>query len=131
MESTVDGAIPDLDSIATDTYADMFAELEETEESERAAKLKALIGEETFELFENDKPRIWFANNGSWYNSSMKIFTDNHGYMLTRQQLEEGKSYVLYLWSNSRDQMAPDKRVVFKAGKENTDLGVIRLPSYR
>jgi hypothetical protein len=46
-------------------------------------------------------------------------------------KLEPGRVYVLYLWSNSRNELHPDARVVFKAAEGVTDLGAIRMPSYR
>ncbi|MEE9310890.1 MAG: hypothetical protein V3V10_00630, partial [Planctomycetota bacterium] len=132
MQSTADDSVPNLDNVAKKDYANKMTDLEQAKESTQAEKLKALIGEDNYKLFENDKQRQWFANNGSWYNSQMKVFSDDHGYILTRQhKLADGSDYVLYLWSNSRDQMKPDTRIVFKAGKDNTDLGVIRLPSYQ
>ncbi|MHC4839659.1 MAG: hypothetical protein ACYTDT_01705 [Planctomycetota bacterium] len=132
MQEAPDGTVPNLDNHDPLTYADDLNGLIEVEDGKEQEALKKLIGEKNYNAFDTHEQRKWFAENGSWYNPRSKVFTDEHGYVLTRQhKLEAGGAYVLYLWSNSRDQMKPDKRIVFKAGENNTDLGVIRLPSYR
>ncbi|MEE9312246.1 MAG: hypothetical protein V3V10_07505, partial [Planctomycetota bacterium] len=97
-----------------------------------AKKLRETIGYEAFDWFDTDAQRMWFGRHGAWYDTGRKVYSDEHGYVLTRQhELKAGDKYVLYLWSNSRDDQAPDRRIVFEAGKENADLGVIKLPSYK
>ncbi|MDC1142476.1 hypothetical protein OAU50_05250 [Planctomycetota bacterium] len=137
MQNTPDGETPNLDAknldkISALEYAAGLAGLEDVEDTKEDAALKALIGESNYNAFNTSEQRHWFAKHGSWYDTSAKVFSDEHGYVLTRQhKLDEGEAYVLYLWSQSRDQLKPDKRIVFKATKDNTDLGVIRLPSYQ
>ncbi len=76
--------------------------------------------------------QYWFALNGAWYDTANRRYTDHHGYMYTDSPwLAPDSIWVLYLWSNSRDDSAPDRRIVFKATEAVTDLGVIMLPSYR
>ncbi|MBK9974086.1 MAG: hypothetical protein IPP14_04855 [Planctomycetes bacterium] len=114
----------------------------QTEMQERAAyekaldeadeeKLKALIGKTAYEAFEDDDQRRWFARQGTWHADGQPLYSDDHGYIVTAGQgLEPGKIYVLYLWGQSRNDLQPDARIVFKAA-DVTDLGVIRLPSFR
>jgi hypothetical protein len=60
------------------------------------------------------------------------VNTDEHGYGWSEDAgLEPGKLYVLYLWSQSCNDLQPDRRIVFKATEGVTDLGVIALPSYK
>lgn len=82
-------------------------------------------------LLDSDQRR-WFAERGTWYDTTRPIHSEDHGYMLGQKlNLTPGKEYVLYLWSHSRDDLHPDARIVFRAGQGVTDLGAIRLPSYR
>ena len=73
----------------------------------------------------------------AWYDTYRRVRSDPHGYVVATidhveaNTLEPGKRYVLYLWSNRRDDLEPDRRIVFEATSGVTDLGVIRLPSYR
>jgi hypothetical protein len=68
--------------------------------------------------------------HGAWYNTSQKLNSNHAGYMCSDQMLVAGKHYVLYLWSNSRDELQPDRRIDFIAGEGMTDLGVVTLPGY-
>lgn len=111
------------------TITDHAAALD-TEGSARDAALAALIGEEAAALLTTREQREWFARHGAWYNTGSRLWTQEHGYMLHDTVLEPGQIYVLYLWSNSRDDLVPDRRIVFRAAEGVTDLGVIALPSY-
>ena len=73
--------------------------------------------------------RFW--RQGAWYDTHSRHNSDSEGYVLSREQLEPGEVYVLYLWSNSRDDLRPDRRFVFRATTGVNDLGAISLPSYR
>ncbi|MBX3475669.1 MAG: hypothetical protein KF754_14965 [Planctomycetes bacterium] len=96
------------------------------------ASVAALIGPEAASKLSQADHQYWFARNGTWYDGRNQIHSDDHGYMISQAvTLVPGKVYVLYLWSRSRDASYPDARIVFEAGPGVTDLGVIRLPSYR
>lgn len=105
--------------------------LKQAEAAPQEDALRALLGSH-YDRFETDAQRLWFARHGAWYSARNQAHSDEHGYIATQAlKLEPGKVYVLYLWSQSRDQTRPDARIVFKAGPGLTDLGAIRLPSYR
>lgn len=107
-------------------------QLQQAVQEPTETRLRALLGDTVFEAFETDAQRLWFARNGAWYDVARPVRTDDHGYVATQDlTLEPGKVYELYLWSRSRDASYPDARIVFEAGPGVTDLGVIRLPSYR
>lgn len=106
------------------------AEAMATQGEAREAAIEALIGEEAARLLTQPDQREWYAKHGAWYDTSSRMQSQEHGYILHERRLEPGKVYVLYLWSESRDDLKPDRRVVFKATEGVTDLGVITLPSY-
>jgi hypothetical protein len=65
---------------------------------------------------------------GAWYDTHDKDSTDACGYLfLSASKLAPGRRMVLYLWSRSRDDLAPDRRIVFEAAPRVTDLGLIRM----
>lgn len=72
--------------------------------------------------------RAFMRKNGAWYSTFRKLQSDRCGYMDGRFELEPGKRYVLYHWSNSRDELLPDRRIDFVATQRVTDLVV--LPGY-
>lgn len=115
--------------IRWDDHNAYAARLAEVENAPDDAGLRELLGE-AYDLLETTGQRLWLARNGTWYEASRQLRTDLDGYMVSDgKDLESGKVYVLYLWSNSRDDARPDRRVVFKA-ESVTDLGVIDLPGY-
>ena len=73
----------------------------------------------------------WVERNGTWYNTHARALAAGGGYNGLAEALIAGERYTLFLWSNSRDELKPDKRVDFVATEGVTDLGVIVLPSYR
>lgn len=90
------------------------------------------LPERLAELVTDPDARYWLALNRAWYAMHNQVSTDEHGYGWSEDAaLEPGKLYVLYLWSQSCDDLQPDRRVVFQATEGVTDLGVITLPSYR
>lgn len=103
------------------------------------ARLRDYLGKELYDILETTDARLHVAKNGAWYNTNRKLRSDPHGYMVkdtlenghSGLDLEPGKGYVAYFWSNSRDENAPDLRVEFIAADGLTDLGVIPLPSYQ
>ena len=112
-------------------YAAYAAALAAAEAAPTETGLRELLGA-AYDRFETDRQRLWFARQGAWYGQGNRAFGDEHGYIATQKlKLEPGKVYVLYLWSQSRDDNRPDARVVFKAAQGVTDLGAIALPSYR
>lgn len=89
------------------------------------------VGEEFLKLTSEPDDLDYYARRGAWYDSHRRLKSDSKGYLLARGfRLTEGRVYVLYLWSNSRDDLKPDARVVFRAEGELTDLGAILLPTY-
>lgn len=73
--------------------------------------------------------RLW--DRDAWYDTRRKVTGDRDGFVVTTSTgLEPGKTYVLYLWSRSRDDLRPDRRIVFEATPGITDLGVLELPAY-
>ncbi len=84
----------------------------------------------------DDRPdgRLQDGPHDSWHNPQSHHFGDDEGYLVVpadrANAMTAGKDYVLYLWSRSRDANRPDRRIVFRAQKGWTDLGVIRLASY-
>lgn len=69
-------------------------------------------------------------DKGAWYNPFAKSRNEDQGFGWMDASLEEGKRYALFLWSNSRDELKPDKRIDFVATGQMMDLGLITLPSY-
>ena len=83
----------------------------------------------TWRDLEQDKYRYRYARFGAWYDSHQRIDGDEDGYLIAPHfTLEKGKSYVMYLWHTSRDDLMPDARIVIRGAGEATDLGVVRLP---
>lgn len=95
------------------------------EEPDPGDELLALLGR-----FKDESARAFMKKNGAWYSTFRKLQSDRCGYMAGRFELEPGKRYVLYLWSNSRDELLPDRRIDFVATEGVADLGVIVLPGY-
>lgn len=98
---------------------------------ERQPSIDQVLGSEVCSLLPLPDQREWFARQRAWYDNSSRLFSQEHGYALHECELNPGQYYVLYLWSESRDDLKPDRRIVFKATEGVTDLGVITLPSYR
>lgn len=93
--------------------------------------MRGHVGDEFLKLTSEPDDLDYYARCGAWYNSHRRLKSDSKGYMLARGfRLTEGRVYVLYLWSNSRNDLQPDARVVFKAEGDLTDLGAILLPTY-
>jgi hypothetical protein len=122
-------AQPEPPRITRDNAVSYAAALESLDDTD--ASLRALIGEQAWEAFETREQRLWFARHGAWYHTRTRVSGDQHGYIVRQNcGLEPGKDYVLHLWANSRDDLRPDARIVFKASAEVTDLGAIELPAY-
>ncbi|PCJ52281.1 MAG: hypothetical protein COA79_24445 [Planctomycetota bacterium] len=81
------------------------------------------------ELLIDDKKLLsFFLNYGSWYNTKYQGISDAKGYMIIKSdKLISGKNYTLYLWSESKDHLKPDKEITFIAQKGITDLGAIKF----
>jgi hypothetical protein len=88
-------------------------------------RLNELMGK-----LEDPASREWMRREGTWYNTHVKLYSSEHGYMFNTTALVPGKHYVLYLWSNSRSELMPDKRIDFVATEGVTDLGALMLPAY-
>ena len=86
--------------------------------------------DELMQKLEDPDSRDWLRREGAWYNTHARIYSSDHGYLTSEKSLEPGKRYVLYLWSNSRNELMPDKRIDFVAGEGMTDLGAVMLPAY-
>ncbi|MCC6575346.1 MAG: hypothetical protein IT462_16340 [Planctomycetes bacterium] len=106
--------------------------LEQTSDAETKIIRRWLIDypEKVAKLAAEKKLGSWFEEHGVWYNSKTSFRSDDHGFMTHRPPLVPGKRYVLYLWSNSRDELRPDRRIDFVAGQGITDLGAVMLPGY-
>ena len=77
-----------------------------------------------------EEERKRFRRFGTWYNSKRRMRSDFDGYMfLSQAALKPGALYVLYLWAGSRDQNAPDERILFRATRGTTDLGAVMIDS--
>ena len=93
-------------------------------------ELKAFFGEELWKLYGPDALARLFRY-GAWYDTRSKFRGDDDGYVVTRRPvLVPGELYVLYLWGKSRHDLEPDRRIVFRATKGITDLGLIRMNSH-
>jgi len=68
---------------------------------------------------------------GAWYDTEAKCQAVGCGFISWACELEAGKKYVLFLWSNSRDELMPDKRIDFTATQGLMDLGAIVLPAHK
>lgn len=94
-------------------------------------RMKSFLGEKFIESTADGADLAYYARNGAWYNTHERVKSDNVGYVYEpNAALTDGQVYVLYLWSNSRDDLVPDARIVFKATGDMTDLGAIELPAY-
>ena len=111
----------------------------EEEPEERAAPPRTPMDSKKLEsLFGSELGRIYgiaglrrLQVQGAWYDTHRKARSGMEGYVLaTNLGLKVGRRYALYLWSRSRDDLHPDRRVVFEATPGLCDLGVIRLPSH-
>ncbi len=85
---------------------------------------------ELMNKLEDPASREWMRLEGTWYNTHVKLHSSEHGYLCHEVALVPGKHYVLYLWSNSRNELMPDKRIDFVATEGITDLGAVILPAY-
>ena len=94
-------------------------------DSPSALRLNQLI-----EQIKDPKSREFLRRNAAWYDTRFKLNSNSNGYLVSEKPLVAGKRYVLYLWSNSRDEFAPDKRIDFIATEGMTDLGAVMLPGY-
>jgi hypothetical protein len=100
------------------------------EEDLRRDRAREHVGEEFERACARDGDLAWYLRTGAWYDSYTRLQTDDYGYFVEPgRALVPGRKYVLYLWSNSRNDLYPDARVVFQA-EAVTDLGVITLPAY-
>lgn len=102
-----------------------------TEEGIDPERMKEHMGEEFIKRVDGKPELAWYARNGAWYDTHRKLETDDCGYAVDfEMQLTPGELYVLYAWSNSRDDLQPDVRIVFRATEGLTDIGAITLPAY-
>ena len=84
------------------------------------------------EYFPQPEQQSRLARFGAWYDTRNRLESDDYGYVIARDLgLVPGRSYVLYLWSQSADDLQPDRRLVFDAADGITDLGVIRMAPAR
>jgi hypothetical protein len=103
--------------------------LRTAEADEDDAALEDALGDETYALLERKEYRRRYARFGAWYDSHQRIDGDADGFLMAPHfTLEKGKSYVVYLWHTSRDDLKPDARIVIRGAGDTTDLGVVRLP---
>ncbi|MCC6573928.1 MAG: hypothetical protein IT462_09055 [Planctomycetes bacterium] len=106
------------------------AHFKQTTDSDEA--LRALMGEANYDAFDSRSQREFFFRHGTWYDTQLTVASDSHGYIAADYaDIKPGKRYVLYLWSNSRDDIKPDLRIDFIASEGCTDLGAVILPEYR
>ena len=89
------------------------------------------LGPERAKAFERPGLLRRLYEQGAWYDTRAKATSDAYGYLvLPSRSLRPGRDYVLYLWSRSRDDLEPDRRLVFRAESGVTDLGAVELPSF-
>ncbi|MCF6227384.1 MAG: hypothetical protein L3J82_01795, partial [Planctomycetes bacterium] len=110
-----------------------------------------LLGGNAASALDSKSKKLKYAQQGAWYDPLSRAYSDSCGYMhmdfralspkyiwsngfvseveTIEHPFEEDKLYVLYLWSLSRDDLKPDRRIVFK-GADLIDLGVIEMPGY-
>ncbi len=104
-------------------------ELREAEMERDAQALKAAMDSVTYSSLDRAEYRFRYARFGAWYDSHQRIDGDADGYLIAPHfTLDKGKSYVVYIWHSSRDDLKPDARVVVTGAGSTTDLGLIRLP---
>ena len=124
-----DGVRPELDSVFGLSY--YGAEEEFNEENIEAERMELFLGEKFLEQTKDKADLAYYARSGAWYNTRARVRTDDAGYVFTMHApVNDSQKYVLYLWSNSRDDLQPVARIVFEATGELTDLGAITLPTY-
>ena len=113
-------------------FADAFLDSDELDvENIDAEKLKPYLGENFLKQTEDREDLAYYVNTGAWYNTRKRFKTDDSGYVYSDHFTgSPGRKYVLYLWSNSRNDLEPDARIVFEATGDLTDLGAIELPTY-
>ncbi len=112
------------------------------------------IGKEVADSLGKKELMLRLAHQGSWYDPLSRFYSDASGYMHIKEvtaypvyerdeesfskvakvddlfiEFDPNQYYVLYLWSRSRDDLKPDRRIVFK-GAELIDLGVTEMPGY-
>ncbi len=122
-------SLPRLDDVALEESA---FEPDDPDEGFGDEELRKKLGDEAWELFKSRAEREFFFLNGAWYDPRLRVQSDSHGYIVAPEiLLQPGKRYVLYLWSASRDEYTPDRRIEFIAGNGWTDLGAVPLPDYR
>ncbi|MFH1023826.1 MAG: hypothetical protein V1809_10630 [Planctomycetota bacterium] len=93
-------------------------------------EIRRVFGNKIVKVFPNRKELALFISEGGWFPRDNRLKSDDRGYLAAHLELIPEKRYVLYLWSTSRDPAAPNKRLVFVAGKTVTDLGAIALPGW-
>ncbi|MAG57713.1 MAG: hypothetical protein CMJ83_15610 [Planctomycetes bacterium] len=93
-------------------------------------ELRRYVSEDARNAYGDDGlRRLW--SKGAWYDTYRRVRSDDNGYVTAKiAGLKPGRLYVLYLWSRSRDDLKPDRRIVFRAKAGITDLGALRLPSH-
>lgn len=91
-------------------------------------EMNELVSKKLNQIFPLKEQLNYYLANGSWYNPNARSFSDSAGYLILKSnELIPGKNYVLYLWSRSKDELTPDKEIIFKAKEGITDLGAIRF----
>ena len=86
--------------------------------------------DETIAVLKDSGTIEWVERTGAWYNTHQRALVAGAGFGGFNTALTPGERYTLFLWSNSRDELKPDKRIDFVATGEMMDLGLITLPSY-
>lgn len=93
-------------------------------------ELRRILGDTLWGLYETRDQRLRLARCGTWYDACNRAKGDLEGFFHDRDiALESGKRYALYLWAHSRNDLLPDRRVVFEAKEGITDLGLFRIPA--
>lgn len=124
----IDGWRPNLSTAFANDRADDPTGL--TDKDLQRDRARRYVGADFERECKDDADLAFYLRTGAWYDSYSRLSTGKYGYHIDlRFSLTPGKKYVLYLWSNSRDDLQPDARIVFQA-TEVTDLGLITLPAY-
>lgn len=93
-------------------------------------ELAAALGAELAGLYPDSEMQRRLARYGTWYNTEKKLRSDEAGFVHgLGLNLEAGKRYVLYVWLHSRDDLKPDRRIVFEVSGMSTDLGLLPIPA--
>ncbi|MFT7619078.1 MAG: hypothetical protein ACI97A_002726 [Planctomycetota bacterium] len=109
-----------------------LVELGEEPPDYSVSDIKKMLPPDLFEELSSQEERRFFVKNYAWYDTHKKYSSDQRGYIVDWQtKLKPGKRYALFLWSNSRDHLSPDKTVIFTMTEGLKDLGAIRLPDYK